>query len=129
MKKSIRALLVFALALALTTGLALTAEAKNATRLTVSPRTVTMDWGSSTTLSVTTSPGNASDRTQIEWSKADPNDLISIIPTSDPRKVTVTARPAGGLPLGLDHRHGQEHRDGKSSNHQDLHQEGQSEKD
>jgi len=95
-KKSIRALLVFALALALTTGLALTAEAKNATRLTVSPRTLTMDWGSSTTLSVTTSPGNASDRTQIEWSKADPNDLISIIPTSDPRKVTVTARAGGG---------------------------------
>ncbi len=97
MKKSIRTLLVLALALALTVGLGSVAEAKNATRLTMSRRTLTMDWGTEYTLSVTTSPTSASDRKLITWAKSDdPAGLIeSITPSvTDPRKAKIVVRDA-----------------------------------
>ena len=115
MNKTLRTLLALTLALGLVLGMAIVADAKNATRLTVNPRSVTMDWGSSTTLTVITTPTNASDRYQIQWAEGDdPNDLIAITHTADPRKVTVTVAA-----LGVSYPDRQE------QHLQDLHQAGQ----
>jgi uncharacterized protein YjdB len=87
---------VLALALMLTVGLMATAEAKTATRLTMSRRSLTMDWGTEFTLSVTTTPTNASDRNLITWAEGDdPGDLITCTPdAANPRKAKIVVRAA-----------------------------------
>lgn len=98
MKKTYQTLLALMLVLGLVLGMAAVAEAKTATRLTMSRRSLTMDWGTEITLSVVTTPTNASDRNQITWAEgADPADLIVCTPDAvNPRKAKVVVR--GALP-------------------------------
>jgi poly-gamma-glutamate synthesis protein (capsule biosynthesis protein) len=91
-------LLAIVLALGLVLGMAAIAEAKNATRLTMSRRTLIMDWGTRFTLSVSVTPSNASDRGAISWVSDNP--LVQVTPdASTPRKATVAvALQEDGVP-------------------------------
>jgi poly-gamma-glutamate synthesis protein (capsule biosynthesis protein) len=94
MKKSLKTLLTLVMILALTIGIASVAEAKVASRLTMSRRTLKMDWGTSYRLWVTPTPTNASDRNQIEWESSLPA-LVTVTPDAgNPRKATVTVHDA-----------------------------------
>ncbi len=106
MKKTIRTLLALMLVLGLVLGMAAVAEAKTATRLTMSRRALTMDWGTEFTLSVVTTPTSASDRKLIAWDEGDdPYGVITVTPdVVDPRKAKVVVRGAGPdepYPLGF----------------------------
>lgn len=60
-ERSLRTFLTLMLVLSLTLGMASVAQAKTATRITMSRRTMTMDWGTRFTLAVTVTPSGASD--------------------------------------------------------------------
>lgn len=97
MKKTLQKMLALIMVLGLLLGMASIAEAKTATRLTMSRRTLTMDWGTEFTLSVVTTPTNASDRNQITWDEGlDSDNLITVTPDAvNSRKAKVVVRGAG----------------------------------
>lgn len=97
MKKTLRTLMVLTLVLGLMLGFMSVAEAKAATRIAMSRRTLSMDWGTRYQLAVTVSPSNASDKNAIQWSKTDPDSVIeSIVPDASTRKAWVTVRNKAG---------------------------------
>jgi len=93
MKKTLRMLVVLTLVLSLILGFMSVAEAKAATRIAMSRRTLSMDWGTRYQLAVTVSPSNASDKNAIQWSKTDPDSVVeSLVPDASTRKAWVTVR-------------------------------------
>ena len=89
MKRNPKTLLTLALILALTIGIASVAQAKTASRLTMSRRTLKMDWGTGYALSVTPTPSNASDKNQILWESSLPMLVSVTADAGNPRKATV----------------------------------------
>lgn len=85
--KTLQKLLALMLVLGLVLGMAAVAEAKTATRLTMSRRTLTMDWGTRYTLSVSVTPSNASDRGAITWVSDNP--LVEVTPGASTRNAVV----------------------------------------
>ena len=95
MNKTLRTLLALTLVLALAMGLVSVAEAKTATRITMSRRALSMDWGTRYTLAVTVTPTNASDKGTIAWESSDPL-TVSVQADASTRKATVTVRGKAG---------------------------------
>lgn len=96
MKKGLRSLLILALVLALTVGFATVAQAKNASRLTMSRRALSMDWATTYRLSVTLTPTNASDRGLITWTSSEEGLVSVVADPANPRKATVHVRARVG---------------------------------
>lgn len=96
MKRTLRTLLALTLVLGLMAGLMSVAEAKTATRITMSRRTLSMDWGTRYTLAVTVTPTNASDKSTIVWNSSDPA-LIQVQADASSRKALVTVRGKASL--------------------------------
>ena len=80
------------LVLSLALGMASVAQAKTATRITMSRRTMTMDWGTRFTLAVTVTPSGASDKNSILWTSSNES-LIKVQADASTRKALVTVRP------------------------------------
>jgi len=97
-KRTLRTLVVLALVMGLALGIASVAEAKNATRITMNRRALTMDWNTMFTLGVSLTPTKASDRGRIVWDKVnDVNDVIlSITPDASSRRAVVRVRARAG---------------------------------
>jgi len=96
LKRTLRTLLVLTLVLGLMAGLMSVAEAKTATRITMGRRTLSMDWGTRYTLTVTVTPTNASDKSAIVWGSSDPA-LIQVQADTSSRKALVTVRAKASL--------------------------------
>ena len=63
------------------------------TGVSLSPTTLTLDVGGTATLTATVEPDNATNQ-NVTWS-SDPNDIVTIVPSTDTKTATITATGTG----------------------------------